>query len=447
MLQQPADRGVTCLMIGYRPLLLQGDDLVLLLQPSYDPVDGIEEVLLLNHLLVTTRRYQCGLIAYVGYVSTREPRRLLGKEGDVKSLFQLYGTEVHLEDGLALFQVRKLHVYLPVEAAGTQQRLVEYVSPVSGCKYYHSAVGAEAVHLRQQLVEGILTFVIGPHVGIAAAGTPHGIDLINEYYAGSLLLGLLEEIPHPRCTHANEHLHEVGSGDGEERHVGLSRHCLGEQRLACSRRTHQQCTLGYLAAQGGVLLRILEEVNDLHHLGLGLLKPCHIVEVDLDVCILVKDLSLRFADAEDVAGTAAGTAAGHPSHEVYPQCRYYQKRQNDSEECGKIVLSLLVIEIDDFILGVACLLLCLGEELLKELHGAKRMVIVRLRRLQSEASLLCKIRITPALQRVRMKIDLSLLLIDHDHTLNVAVHHHLLDLPLVSLLGIFSLEKYVYDDE
>jgi len=447
VLQEPADGSMTRLMIGYSPLLFHGDDLVLLFQAAYDPVDGIEEVLLLHHRLVAACRYQCRLIAYVGYVSARESRRLFGQEGDVKSLLQLDRAKVHLEDSLSLLQVGELHVYLAVEAAGTEQRLVEYVSPVCGSEDDHSAVGAKAVHLREQLVEGVLPLVIGAHIRVAAPGTPYGIDLIYEYYARGLLLGLLEEIPHARGADADEHLDEVGSRDGEEWYVSLSCHSLGEQRLAGPRGSHEQCPLGDLAPQRGVLLRVLEEVNNLHHLGLGLLKPCHIIEVNLDMRVLVKDLRLRFAYAEDVAGTAACTAACHPPHEVYPEGCDDQEWQYDSQEGGEIVFSLLVFEINALILGVARLLLGLCKKLLKELYRAEGMIVMGLGRLESEASLLCKIRVSPALQRVSIKVNLSLLLIDHDHLLDVAVHHHLLNLPLVSLLGIFPGEKYIYYDE
>src|SRR5580693_833138 len=52
---------------------------------------------------------------------------------------------------------------------------------------------------------------------LVAAIKPDSVDFVDEDDAGRVLLALLEHVAHPRRTHANEHLHEVGTGDGEER--------------------------------------------------------------------------------------------------------------------------------------------------------------------------------------------------------------------------------------
>jgi len=116
---------------------------------------------------------------------------------------------VHLENCLTFIQVRKLHVYLPVETACPEQSLVKDISSVGGCKDNHSAVGTKPVHLGKQLVKGILPLIIGAEIGVTATGTPYSINLINEDNTGSLLLGLLEQVPYPRGTHTHKHLHEV----------------------------------------------------------------------------------------------------------------------------------------------------------------------------------------------------------------------------------------------
>ena len=56
-----------------------------------------------------------------------------------------------------------------------------------------------------------------------------GIDLVDEDDAGRTLLALLEEIAHARCAHADEHLDEVGAGDGEKGDRGLARHSAGQE--------------------------------------------------------------------------------------------------------------------------------------------------------------------------------------------------------------------------
>ena len=64
---------------------------------------------------------------------------------------------------------------LTIEASRSQERLVQYVGAVSCSKYYDTAVRAETVHFCQQLVERILSFVVGTHAWVLAAGTTHGV--------------------------------------------------------------------------------------------------------------------------------------------------------------------------------------------------------------------------------------------------------------------------------
>ena len=109
---------------------------------------------------------------------------------DVEALVGLQWFEVHLEDGFALGQVGQVHVNLPVEAAGTQQGLVEHVDPVGGCQHDDARIGAESVHLGEQGVERVLALVVASHGRIFGAGAAHGVYFVDKDDAGSLLLGL-----------------------------------------------------------------------------------------------------------------------------------------------------------------------------------------------------------------------------------------------------------------
>src|SRR5207237_3328599 len=82
-----------------------------------------------------------------------------------------------------------------------------------------------------------------------AAVAADGVDLIDEDDARRVLLPLLEEVAHARSAYADEHLHEVGAGDGEERRVRLAGDGAREEGLAGARRAHQQDDHGHLAAE------------------------------------------------------------------------------------------------------------------------------------------------------------------------------------------------------
>ncbi len=109
----------------------------------------------------------------------------------------------------------------------------------------------------------------------------YGIYLIYEYYAGGILLGLLEQIPHPGGADAYEHLHEVGTAYAEERHPGFSGNGLGQKRLTCSWRTHKQNALGYPGAQFQKSPGLFQKLHDLLQFRLFLILACHVVESDL----------------------------------------------------------------------------------------------------------------------------------------------------------------------
>src|SRR5574344_1950270 len=127
------------------------------------------------------------------------------------------------QDGFASIQVRCVHDYLPVEAARTQQRAVQYIGPVGGTQDNHSGIGLETSHLDQQLVEGLLALIIDrTHVDTALAAD--GVQLINKDNAGGLRLGLLEEVPNTSRADTDEHLDEITAAQGEKDDLRLTGH-------------------------------------------------------------------------------------------------------------------------------------------------------------------------------------------------------------------------------
>ena len=96
-----------------------------------------------------------------------------------------------------------------------------------------SLVGGKAVHLHQELVQGLLPLVVAA-AQAGASLAAHGVDLVDEDDGGAVLLGLVEQVPDPAGAHAHIQLHKVRAGDGEEAHAGLPRHGLGKERLALS---------------------------------------------------------------------------------------------------------------------------------------------------------------------------------------------------------------------
>src|SRR5690606_1495550 len=117
-------------------------------------------------------------------------------------------------DLFAAADIRQADHYLAVEAARAQQRRIEHVGTVGRGDDDDAIVRLEAVHLHQQLVEGLLTLVV-PATQAGATMTTDGVDLVDEDDARRMLLRLLEHVAHPAGANADEHLDEVGTGNGE----------------------------------------------------------------------------------------------------------------------------------------------------------------------------------------------------------------------------------------
>ena len=108
--------------------------------------------------------------------------------------------------------IRQADHHLAVETARTQQRRIQHVGTVGGGDDDHALVAFKAVHLHQQLVEGLLALV----VTTAETGTtmpPDRIDLVDEDDAGRMFLGLFEHVAHTGRAHTDEHLDEIRARD------------------------------------------------------------------------------------------------------------------------------------------------------------------------------------------------------------------------------------------
>ena len=124
---------------------------------------------------------------------------------------------------------------------------------------------------------------------------------------GRRLPRLLEQVAHARGADADDHLDELGGAEAEEGDARLSGNRPRQQRLAGSGRTDQQHALRHGAAEPLVLGRVLQEVDDLDQLVLGLVDPGDVVEGDLRLLLAVA-LGAAAAEAEQPATRRRGAA-------------------------------------------------------------------------------------------------------------------------------------------
>ena len=234
---------------------------------------------------------------------------------------------MHAQDSLAADEVGQLDGYAAVKAAGAQQRRVERLGPVGRGQDDHALAAVKAVHLGQELVEGLLALVVAAHGVGAVALFADGIDLIDKDDAGRLLIGLLEQVAHLGRAHADEHLNELRAGDREEGDVGLARDRLGQQRLARAWRADEQGALGDVRADGGVALGVVQEINDLGQELLSLVLALHVREVDAGLAGDI-DLGVGLAKAHGARAHFLLHRAGHP----YAEADDDDERQDGGQE-------------------------------------------------------------------------------------------------------------------
>ena len=216
---------------------------------------------------------------------------------------------MHAQNRFAATYVGKAHHHAAIKTAGTEQGRIEHIGPVCGGHQDHAFVGFKTVHFDEQLVEGLLALVV-PAAQARAAMAADGVDFVDEDDAGSVLLALFEQIAHAAGAHAHEHLHEVRTGDGKERHAGLAGDGPRQQGLARARRSDQEHAFRNASAQLLELLRLAQKLDDFLQLLLGFLHARHVLKCHL---LLLRGMQARAALAETKRLVAA--ALHLPHHE------------------------------------------------------------------------------------------------------------------------------------
>ena len=215
-------------------------------RPADDPLHGLLEFRHAHFFLVPPHRQERGLVDEVGQIRPHHARRHGGELFQIQVADRLDLLQMDLEDLLPPFLVRAIHEDVAVETARPEERRVEDLRPVRGGHEDDPDLGIEAVHLDQQLVQGLLALVVAAH-GAEAPGLPQGVELVDEDDAGGLLLGLDEEVAHPGRAEAHEHLHELGAAEAEEGDAAFAGDGLGQEGLAGARGAHQQNPFGHPA--------------------------------------------------------------------------------------------------------------------------------------------------------------------------------------------------------
>ena len=198
----------------------------------------------------------------------------------------------------AAFQIRLVYDDPAIKTSRAQKRRVKDLRTVSRREYQKTFICVKPVHLRKELVQGLLTLIISAHYSVT--GLSYGVDLVDKHNAGGLLLRLLKEIAHTGCAHANVHFHKRGARQGKERHLSLSCYSFRQQSFPGSRRSHKKGPLRQLRADPTVPARIVQEIHHFLKRLLRLILSCHILK--RNSCLFLHiHLGITLSDAHHTA--------------------------------------------------------------------------------------------------------------------------------------------------
>ena len=217
------------------------------------------------------------------------------------------------------------HDHAAVEAAGAQQRGIEHVGPVGRGDQDHAFVGFKAVHFDQQRVQRLFALVVAAAEAGAAMAADR-VNFIDEDDAGRVLLALFEQVAHAAGADADKHLHEVRTGNGEERNVGFAGDGARQQSLARARRPDQQHALGNAPAELLEFLRVFQELDNFLQLFLGFVRAGDILERGF---LLLRGQQTRAGFAEAQRLVSAGL---HLPHHEDPESHQQKQRRGIQQE-------------------------------------------------------------------------------------------------------------------
>ena len=236
---------------------------------------------------------------------------------------QRLALRVHAQDCLASLQIGGFNRNLSVKTARTQQGGIKNIGTV--CRRDEDQVRGvvKAVHLNQQLVEGLVAFIRTATITRTAVTTDR-IDLIDEDNRGSNFLCAGYKITHTRSANTDIHLKEFRTCNGEEGSLGFTRNSLCQQGLTCSRRTVEEHTSRNACTDLAELLGGNQELANFFKFLNGLVFTGHVSEGDVRA-FLVKVLGAALAKGTHHLGS---THAAHKEPEE-------PHDQRQGKDCGK----------------------------------------------------------------------------------------------------------------
>ena len=172
---------VAGLVVGDGLALTGGEHRGRLARPGDDAQEALEQVLVRDHGALLAGGHDRALVEHLGQLGAGRARGDLGEVREVDVLGERLALACTPRMARRPSSDGDADVDVTREAARAQQRRVQRVQAVGRGDHEHPLVAAEAVHLDEQLVEGLVGLAVAlAAVRAAAALGADGVDLVDE---------------------------------------------------------------------------------------------------------------------------------------------------------------------------------------------------------------------------------------------------------------------------
>ena len=228
-------------------------------------------------------------------------------------------------------EIREGYGHLTVETARAGEGRIQGFRTVRSCQDDDPCIFFKSVHFGQKLVQGLFSFIIAPD-GSSPSLLANSIDFIDEYDAGRFFFGLFEKVTDFGRTHADEHFHKFGTGNGEEGNSRFTGYRFSQHGFTGARRSYEKDAFRHFRAYIFVLARIMKVGNHFFQGIFCFIFPGNICKFDTIGRFHI-NLCVRFPHAE-LHGSLAAHTVHNPFIHVMADAEEDKNRQDPGE--GKV---------------------------------------------------------------------------------------------------------------
>ena len=254
-------KSMSNLMICNNFFLLVRKYSIFLLISCNNNFDALLEICFCHHFTIISDSTKSCFIYNIGKFCTGSSGCHSRNCMEIHIIRKLHFLCMYFKDCLTSLKIRQFHRNTTVKTSRTGKCRVKGFRTVGRCQNDNTIVSFKSIHLRKQLVQCLLTFIISTcHLAITFLSD--SINFINKYDTRCFFLCLFKEITDFGSTHTYKHLDKFRSGHGKERNIGFPGYCFCQHSFTGTWRAYEQHSFRHRSANFGVFFRIMQIIHN-----------------------------------------------------------------------------------------------------------------------------------------------------------------------------------------